>query len=251
MGAEAGLAPDAPRLVVRDRLDGIRELRLNRPHVRNAFDRALMEALTETLVRAEEDPHVRVLVLSATGSDFSSGWDRGELAEPDVERRRGTSRAFGAMMTALEQSSVPLVAAVRGAAVGIGFTLLAHCDLVVLADDARMRAPFVSLGLVPEAGSSHLLPALLGRHRAAELLLTGRWWPATEAVAWGFGNRTCPADEVERTALRLAQEVAASATGAVRATKMLMGAAGGEELVRARRRESEVFRRLGDGLAGG
>lgn len=237
-------------MIVSDLEDGVRELRLHRPERRNTFDRQLMGGLARALSEAEEDPRIRCLVVSATAPDFSAGWDRDELSEPDPVLRRRTSSAYAEMMDVFERSTVPIIAAVRGAAVGIGFTILGHCDLVILGSDARMRAPFAALGLVPEGGSSVLLPAALGHHLSAELLLTGRWLGSAEAIQCGFGNLVVVPDAVDAEARDMATRVARAPLAAVRATKRLLLDGRRDAARAARMRESERFRCLGDAGAG-
>src|SRR5882724_8075134 len=160
--------------------DGVCELRLNRPEKRNAITFAMYDALWDALVRAEADDSVRVILFSGAGAGFTAGIDLMDFMSRLPSDDSGPVR-FVRLLPKLRKV---LVAAVHGPAVGIGFTLLLHCDLVVAGRSTRLSVPFVKLGLVPEAASSVLLPRLIGHQRAAELLLLGN--PIDAATAFNF-----------------------------------------------------------------
>jgi enoyl-CoA hydratase/carnithine racemase len=198
---------------------GVCELRLNRPEKRNAITLAMYDALWQALVRAEGDDAVRVILLSGAGASFTAGNDLGDfLNAPPAGEDRGAVR----FVRLLPKIRKVLIAAVHGSTVGIGVTLLLHCDLVVAARNARLSMPFVKLGLVPEAASSLLLPRLVGHQRAAELLLLGT--PIDSATAFNIGlvNRVVDDDVLHEEARALAQTVAEQPPGALRATKQLL-----------------------------
>jgi enoyl-CoA hydratase/carnithine racemase len=198
---------------------GVCELRLNRPEKRNAITLAMYDALWEAVVRAEADESVRVILLSGAGASFTAGNDLGDfLSAPAAGEDRGAVR----FIRLLPKIRKVLIAAVHGSTVGIGVTLLLHCDLVVAARSARLSMPFVKLGLVPEAASSLLLPRLVGHQRAAELLLLGT--PLDSATAFNIGlvNRVVEDDVLQEQAQALAQTVAAQPAGALHATKQLL-----------------------------
>jgi enoyl-CoA hydratase/carnithine racemase len=198
---------------------GVCELRLNRPEKRNAITLAMYDALWEALVRAEADEGVRVILLSGAGASFTAGNDLGDfLSAPAAGEDRGAVR----FIRLLPKIRKVLIAAVHGSTVGIGVTLLLHCDLVVAARSARLSMPFVKLGLVPEAASSLLLPRLVGHQRAAELLLLGT--PVDSATAFNIGlvNRVVEDDVLHEEARALAQTVAGQPAGALHATKQLL-----------------------------
>ncbi|MBV9619653.1 MAG: enoyl-CoA hydratase [Gammaproteobacteria bacterium] len=195
------------------------ELRLNRPAKRNALTFAMYAALVAALRAAQEDPEVRVLVLSGEGASFSAGNDLNDFLHGPPFNAEHPVLAFLHTLAGYEK---PIVAAVQGAAVGIGVTLLLHCDLVVAARDATFSLPFVKLGLVPEAASSLLLPHLAGRQRAAELLLLGEPFDATHALSLGLVNRVVEADQLLVTARAFAASLAQQPQQALRATRRLL-----------------------------
>lgn len=169
---------------------------------------------------------------------FTAGNDIGEFAAIATGAFQG-ERHVSRFLQALAHSSRPLVAAVQGRAVGVGTTMLLHCDLVVLADNAQLSTPFVSLALVPEAASSLLMPARIGHARAYEMFALGETVPAKSALEWGLANRVVPLDRLDAEALALAQRLASQPAGALTATKKLMR--NGEVLVAQMQAEGEQF----------
>lgn len=199
--------------------DGVCELRLNRPEKRNAITFAMYDTLWDALVRAEADDSVRAILLSGAGASFTAGNDLMDfVSRPLGGGDHGPTR----FVRLLPKIHKVLIAAVHGPTVGIGVTLLLHCDLVLAARSARLSMPFVKLGLVPEAASSLLLPRLIGHQRAAELLLLGV--PIDSATAFGYGlvNRVVEDDVLLDEARALARTVAEQPAGALRATKQLL-----------------------------
>jgi enoyl-CoA hydratase/carnithine racemase len=221
----------------------VRTLVLDRPEARNAFDSALYRALAEALAAARADDAVKVAVVTGAGAGFSAGQDLKEMARL-AAGDAGVESAFPELLEALQSFDKPLLAAVHGAAVGIGFTMLAHCDIVVVADDARLRAPFAPLGVAPEAGSSHLFPARMGWQRAAHVLLTGSWVSAEQAVAYGVALEVVPRAELLDRTVALAQEIAAAPLASLRAIKRTMLGAQLPAIVAAREREEAEFAEL-------
>lgn len=208
--------------------EGVCELRLNRPEKRNALTLAMYDALTDSIAQAEADESVRVLLLTGAGAGFTAGNDiKDFLAGPTLEGEQGAVR-FLRRLPAIRKL---LVAAVHGSTVGIGVTLLLHCDLVVAARNTRFSLPFVQLGLVPEAASSLLLPRLLGHQRAMELLLLGTPFDAETAERFGLVNRVVDDGRLLEEGRALARSLAALPAGAMRATKQLLRSESG---VRAR-----------------
>ena len=195
------------------------EVVFNRPEKKNALTGAMYAAVVEAFHRADEDGSVRVVLLSGTGDTFTSGNDI-----KDFQSRAATNEATHAspFLTALSSLATPLVAAVNGAAIGVGTTMLAHADLVIAAQSARFVMPFTSLGLVPEAASSLLFPRLVGHQRANALLLLGEALDAETAREWGFVNQVVPDAELMATARGIAARLAALPPGAVRQTKHLI-----------------------------
>jgi enoyl-CoA hydratase/carnithine racemase len=210
----------------------VRTLTLNRPTRLNAFTSASYQRLAALLDEAANDPGVLVVVLRGQGRAFCSGVDLEELAVDRAEGGRQLSETFDVLIDALVALTKPLVAAVHGPAVGFGATILLHCDGVLVADDARLRFPFTSLSTAPEAGSSALLPVLVGPQRAAELLFTSRWIDASEAVQYGLALASCPRARLDAEAAALAERIAQQPADAVVAAKRLLRA-GRADMVRA------------------
>lgn len=227
--------------VLVEQADGVLTLTLNRPEKKNALTGDMYATLGAALTGADEDDAVRCVLLRAAGDSFCAGNDLADfLAAAGDGGAGGQAAAAGgaaggggladdgpagaafAFLRALAAGRKPLVAAVQGRAVGIGLTMLLHCDLVYLADDALLSAPFVDLGLVPEAASSLLLPARIGHPRAFAVLVLGEVVDAREAQAWGLANAVLPVGEVEAFARSAAAEVAARPSEAVALTRSLM-----------------------------
>jgi len=204
--------------------DGVLTLTLNRPEKKNALTRAMYQALADAIVAAERDPAVRAILVQAEGDMFTAGNDLADFAavnadepEADASRTRGNP-----LLIALAGAKLPIVAAVNGRAVGIGTTLLLHCDLVFVSDDALLTTPFVNLALVPEAASTVLLPARIGYARAFAMFVLGEPVTAEQAVAWGIANAACPRGELRARARAAAGAIAAKPPAAVALTKSLM-----------------------------
>jgi enoyl-CoA hydratase/carnithine racemase len=195
------------------------ELRLNRPEKRNAITVAMYEALAGALAAADADAGVRVVVLSGAGANFCAGNDLNDfLAAPRIDQEHPVLR----LLRQLTTFSKPLVAAVHGQTVGIGVTMLLHFDLVVAAQGTQLSMPFVALGLVPEAGSSLLLPRLVGCQRAAELLLLGKPLDAERALELGLVNRVVEQSRLGAEVQALATELAGQPQAALRLTRRLL-----------------------------
>ncbi|WP_051791251.1 enoyl-CoA hydratase-related protein [Amycolatopsis jejuensis] len=231
--------PKTAERIIAERRDRVLELTLNRPSAGNAFDAELYGALADLLADAASDVEVSCVVLGG-GDRFSAGADLRDLAA-DPARRQTARDAYDRLLGQLEQFPKPLIAAVAGPAVGIGFTLLGHVDIVLVADNARFRAPFAALGLVPEAGSSATLPAMLGPQRAAHLFYSGAWLSAEQAVEAGLALCRVPVDELRSTAAALADRIAAAPLSSLTATKRLLAASRVIDAAAARRREDEAF----------
>lgn len=216
---------------------GICEVRLNRPEKRNAITLAMYRALTDALNEASADESVRVVLLSGAGASFTAGNDLQDfLSQADF----GAAMQFVRGLTTFRKV---LIAAVHGPTVGIGVTLLLHCDMVVAARNTQMTMPFVKLGLAPEAASSLLLPRLVGHHRAAELLLLGKPFDAATALSLGLVNRVIEDQSLMEEARKLAHEVAQQPAAALYATKQLLISETGSVAGRLEE-EIQVFRQL-------
>jgi enoyl-CoA hydratase/carnithine racemase len=202
-----------------DRRGAVMQLTLNRPQKKNALTGAMYAALAAALQDAEEHRDVRAILLRGAGDTFTAGNDLGDfLNDPPA----GPDSPVFRFMSALGGAQKPVVAGVQGAAVGIGTTLLLHCDLVFAAEGTRFHLPFVDLGLVPEFGSSALVPALAGYRRAAEYLLLCRPFDAIAARDIGLVNDVVASDRLEAHARSAAEALAEKPPAAVRLTKNLM-----------------------------
>jgi enoyl-CoA hydratase/carnithine racemase len=224
--------------VVVSRAGGVLEARLDRPAKKNALTFAMYAALTEALQQAQADPSVRAALITASGETFCAGNDIADFLKPRDDFGAAPPSRF---IEALVGFDKPLVAAVQGPAIGIGATMLLHCDLVYATTTARLRMPFVSLGLVPEAGSSLLLPRRVGDAVAAEILLLGAWLDAQRAKELRLVNAIVPSTgELAPFARARAEELAACPPRALRMTRALLR--GDPEALRARiRSEAASF----------
>ncbi len=225
--------------VLVEREGGLLTLRLNRPDKMNALTRAMYSQLAETLDAANEDCSVRSVLITGGAECFTSGNDVADFLQAPFSGKESPVFQF---MRALFDFEKPVVAAVAGPAVGIGTTLLLHCDLVYVSRDAKLRTPFVNLGLCPEFGSSLILPRLLGQARAAEVLLLGEAFTGAQAVEWGIAGAAL---EDGASTLVKAREMALRfldlAPSAVADSKRLMRAPGREELRKVIEEEGALF----------
>lgn len=229
-----------PNLRVADPEPGIRLITIDRPERRNALDRATYAGLTAAIVAVARDLAVRAVVLTGAGGCFTAGNDLKDFQ--DVET--GGDSPGLTFLKALRACPTPVVAAVEGHAVGIGTTLLLHCDLAYAGDGARFRLPFTALGLSPEGGSSYLLPLVAGSKRAAELLMLGEPFTAAEAAAAGLVNAAVPAGTALETALGKARALAALPRSSIAATKQALRRGHEEAVARTFGEEAEVFHAL-------
>lgn len=204
-----------------ERRDGILTLTFARPDKKNALTNAMYGVLADSLVAAETDPAARVIVMRGEGDMFTSGNDVGEFAAIAAGAAQ-SERHVARFVRALAQATRPLIAAVQGRAVGIGTTMLLHCDLVVLADNAQLSTPFVNLALVPEAGSTLLMPMRIGHARAFEMFTLGDSMDAQTALNLGIANRVVPLDRLQAEAAEIAARLARLPAGSLAATKQLM-----------------------------
>ncbi len=237
IGGRRGYPATMRETVLEERRDAVLVLTMNRPRQRNAFNRQMWCELRDALAAAQDDPAVHVVIVTGAGAAFSAGQDLGEM----TGGAGGEDPGFGAFMDRLCRFDKPLLAAVNGVGVGIGLTLLLHCDAVFIAEGARLRPPFVTLGVVPEAASSYLLPVTVGYQRAAELLFTADWIDAARAVELGIASRRCPSGELLPAVHALAARIAAQPPEAVRHTKRLLLATRAEQIRAARAREDQAF----------
>lgn len=200
--------------------NGILTIEFNRLDKKNAITAAMYQSMADALKDAESDTGVRAIVIAGKPEIFTAGNDLEDFLKntPDMTGDRPVAQ----FMRALSSATKPVVAAVAGAAIGIGTTLLMHCDLVYAADNAKFSMPFTQLGLCPEFSSSLLFPQLVGYHRAAEKLMLGEPFSAQEAYEMGLISKVVPAAELNAFAHAQAAKLAALPASSLRTTKRLM-----------------------------
>jgi enoyl-CoA hydratase/carnithine racemase len=218
----------------------VRTVRMNRPEKKNALTMAMYDAMAEAIESAGKTPALRCLLIAGAPTAFCAGNDIG-----DFLKAAGQGGALGApilrFLYALARNELPLIAAVQGNAIGVGTTMLMHCDHVVAANDARFSTPFVGLGLVPEAASSLIAPRLMGQARAFSLLVMGRPLSANEARAAGIVNTVVAPDALEAEAMKAAREIAALPPQGVLASRRLLRGSP-DEIVARIDAEAELFK---------
>jgi enoyl-CoA hydratase/carnithine racemase len=197
-------------------------LTLNRPDKKNALTRAMYSTLAAEITNADTDPDIRCILIMASGDMFTAGNDLADFAAIGSATAAPKPEDANPLLPALARARTPIVAAVNGRAVGVGVTMLLHCDMVYMAADALLITPFVNLALVPEAGSSLLLPLRIGHVRAFEMFVLGEPVNAEKAVSWGIANRAVPSSELHSIARSAAISIAARAPASVVTTKALM-----------------------------
>ena len=218
--------------------DGVARVEINRPDKKNALTAAMYQAMADAIKAAEAAAAVRVLLIHGKPDLFTAGNDLQDFLDNPP---RDDDRPVFRFLYGISQAQKPIVAAVAGAAVGIGTTMLLHCDLVYAAPNARLQLPFVNLGLVPEAASSLLLPALAGYQRAAELLLLGEPFSAHKGKEIGLVTEVVPEAELFGVAMAQAQKLAARPAASLRLTKQLLKQGQAAAVAQRIRQESEHF----------
>jgi enoyl-CoA hydratase/carnithine racemase len=218
--------------------DGILRIGINRPEKRNAINRQMYSDMAAALQRAEQDDSIRVVLIHGSADCFTSGNDLRDFAQAPPTGEESPVFQF---LAAISQASKPLVAAVNGPAIGIGTTMLLHCDLVYAGESAQFQTPFVNLGLCPEAASSLLLPQLAGYQRAAEMLLLGQPFGAAKAYEAGLVNEVFPGNKVFQHALAQVQLLAKQPPAAVRLAKRLMKKTSAVEVSAVMAEEARCF----------
>lgn len=223
----------------------VRTCTLNRPEALNAFNEALYDATAEALLAAADDPGVAVVVITGAGRAFSAGTDLAEMqamvSDPDFTPGK---HGFRGLVDALARFPKPLICAVNGLGLGIGTTILGYADLVFMSATARLKCPFTSLGVAPEAASSYLLPQLIGRQNAAWLLMSSEWIDAEEALRMGLVWRVCEPEALLDEARRHAEVLASRPISSLMAVKSTMVAPVREEVAAATARENALFAEL-------
>lgn len=219
-------------------VNGVASIEIARPEKKNALTRAMYQEMADTLVAVNSDKTVRAVLIQGQPNIFTSGNDIEDFMSSPPRDEEAPVFQF---MRALVGCEKPVIAAVNGAAIGIGTTLLLHCDLVYVADDARLAMPFVGLGLVPEFASSLIVPRLLGHAKAAEKLLLGDPFTGVDAAECGIANAVLPATEVVNHARRVAERFNTLAPSAVRESKRLMRRHSAELVQETIKVEAEIF----------
>jgi enoyl-CoA hydratase/carnithine racemase len=218
---------------------------LNRPDVLNAFNEALYDALTDALRSAADDPEVAVVLLTGAGRAFSAGQDllemQARVVDPDFRPGR---HGFPGLISALSEFPKPLICAVNGIGLGIGTTILGFADLAFMSTAARLKCPFTSLGVAPEAASSYLLPQLIGRQNAAWVLMSSEWITADQAQRMGLVFQTCAPGELLSEARRYAEVLASRPISSLMAVKQTIMEPLRAEIAAASARENKLFEEL-------
>ena len=227
-------------IVTRD--GGVQTVRINRPDKKNALTRAMYDTMTAALKDADAHADIAVHLITGTGGVFTAGNDISDFAKRAVDlNRQGGASSLISILPTLQK---PIVAAVDGLAIGVGVTMLFHCDLVYASPTASFRTPFLDLGLIMEAGSSLMAPRIMGHQKAFELLCLGEPFTPEMALSAGFVNRVVAAAHLEAEAMQSARRLAAKPPGALAAArKLLKGATPEEALVRIKQ-EGLVFAEL-------
>ncbi len=227
--------------ILMERDGAVQKVVMNRPDKKNALTAAMYQALADGLQAADADPTVRAIVIHGAGNTFTAGNDLADFLTIPPRSRESPVFQFLGTIAVLQK---PLVAAVEGAAVGIGTTMLLHCDFAYASENARFALPFVNLGVCPEAGSSFLLPLIAGHRQAAKLLMLGEPFSAREAVAAGIITEAMAPSMVLDAAFLLARKLADKPASALRATKLLLKKQYQTQMLAALAEEGATFARM-------
>lgn len=223
----------------------VRTLTLNRPDTLNAFNEALYDATAEALNAAAEDAGVAVVVITGAGRAFSAGQDLTEMQARITDPSFAPGKhGFPGLIEALAGFPKPLICAVNGVGLGIGTTILGYADLAFMSSTARLKCPFTSLGVAPEAASSYLLPQLIGRQNAAWLLMSSEWVDAAEALRMGLAWKVCAPEDLMPEVRRHAEILASKPIPSLVAVKQTMTEPGRADVAAATARENAFFAEL-------
>ena len=219
--------PKPPEGLVVERAGPVVRLNLDRPERRNAVTDDMVLALIETIEAAGSDESIRVIVLSATGEHFCSGFDLAQRGSGEEKPRAGATQRrmrwqVNRLIPTMLETQTPIVTAARGWIIGLGLHMVLASDFAVVADDARLRAPFTKMGFTPDSGGSWLIPRLAGIARAKEMILLGHEVSGAQAGEWGMVYRAVPDDDVVTVAEAVIDELASAATVAVGLSKLLI-----------------------------
>src|SRR5437667_44869 len=224
--------------IIKERSGSIVRIQLNRPAKKNAMTMSMYVTLADLLNDAAKDKGIRVVLWHGAGDSFCAGND----VEDFLKNPPGPGESPQArLMKALMNFDKPLIAAVQGAAIGGGTTMLTHCDFVYAGESAKFQMPFINLGLVPELGSTYSVPMRIGHVRAAELILLGLPFDARRAAELGLVTRVVPDQELLATATETAQKLAEKPAGALQACKRLMKRSSREQIEQAMKAENDEF----------
>ncbi len=223
----------------------VRVIRLNRPESKNAFNEALYDHLTETLIEADGDQGVAVVVVTGTGDSFSSGTDVVEMAQRMGDPNFTPGKyGFPGLADQLIDFPKPLLCAVNGIGLGIGVTILGLADLVFMGESARVKCPFTDLALAPEAGSSFTFPKIMGRQNATWMLMSSEWLSAQQCFEMGLVYKICADSELMDTCMEHAQVLAAKPISSLVASKKVVMDPIRDQIYAARKREDKAFAEL-------
>lgn len=225
-------------------VDRVRTITLDRPEALNAFNEALYDATAEALIDAAGDPTVAVVVLTGAGRAFSAGTDLIEMAQHNSGTKVRGTHGFPGMIDRIQAFPKPLLIAVNGLGLGVGATILGFADLAFMADTARLKCPFTSLAVAPEAASSVTFPQLIGRQNAMWTLLSSEWLSADECLELGLVFKVVPADELLDVTMRHARVLASKSISSLIECKRLVLEGMGNAIAEARDRENAAFGRL-------
>lgn len=226
---------DSNTLISVERHEAILKIQFNRPNKKNALSPEMYDIATEALTTADADETIHVVFITGSGDSFTAGNDLTTfISNP-------TSRSAANFITTIARTNTPIVAAVNGMAVGVGVTMLLHCDLVYAVDSASFNFAFIDLGIVPEAGASYLVPLLVGQRQAAELLMLGEKFGAEKAKTFGIVNAVYGADDLMDSAWAQAEKLASKPPQALHLTKQLLKRGNAQALEDAMSAEFEIF----------
>ena len=212
-------AVDSNNEIITENRDRILRIKINRPEKKNALTRAMYAVMADAIALADDDNGIRAVFIQGTADCFTAGND---LKDFQAFRQDGNNKDVSNFLSTISRAKKPIVAAVGGVAVGVGTTMLLHCDLVYAGEGAKFILPFVALGLCPEAASSFLLPKLIGHKRASELLLLGEPFSAAKACEIGLVNAVYPDTEFIDKAYGQAEKLVQQPPASVRITKALL-----------------------------
>ena len=204
--------------IITEVIDRIMRIELNRPEKKNALNMDMYGGIAKAINEGEEDPSIRVMVIHGQ-KDFCAGNDIGVFQKPSVKTGTFSLKDFAPAFT---KAKKPIIAAVNGYAIGVGMTMLLHCDLVYAGEGAKFKTPFVDLALCPDMGSTYILPRFVGHHLASEILLLCEFMSAEEAFRIGFVNKVFPEEKLLENVLEIAKRLAEKPPGSVRLTKELL-----------------------------